>query len=169
MGLPKSLTQPLRQGQLTVGGGWRAYFAPFNQQLAVSQNSTSLGPTIYDLEVTNKFIDTPALLPPGWCDLGYIKNFKFTPGSKTGNVVSGYRGAIRAKYRAEVGEKFSFTFAEMTRMALKVAGGVQVFNLLKSTAAASTVGPLSSSGVTAVAMGASGYIAAGAVSGYVGQ
>ena len=57
MPLPRSLTQILRQGQLTVGAGWRAYFAPFNQALAVTTSSTVSGPTIYDLQVFAKFLD----------------------------------------------------------------------------------------------------------------
>jgi hypothetical protein len=167
MALPKSLTQPLRQGQLSVGSGWRAYFAPFNTALAVNQNSTILGPTIYDLEVAAKFIDAGGAFgaPAGWFDLGYVNKFKFTPGSKIGNVMTGYRGVIRAKYRAETSEKVSFVFMEMSHLALKIASGTQVFNLLKSTAAASTTGPLSSSGVAAVALGASGYIPTGLGSG----
>jgi len=168
MSLPKSLTQPLRQGQLTVGAGWRAYFAPFNAQFAVSQTSSAVGPKIYDLAVLGKFIDTPALLPAGWSDLGYVKNFKFTPGDKIGSVATGYRGAIRAKYRAEIGEKMSFTFGEMTRLALSIATGTQVFNILATTAAA-TAGPLSASGTAAVPMGTSGYIESGAVAGHVGE
>lgn len=166
MSLPLSLRQPLRQGQLTVGSGWRAFFAPFNQQLAVQTANTSLGPTIYDLEVTGKFIDNNASsIPSGWFDLGYIKNFKFTPGSKTGNVNTGYRGAIRAKYRAETGEKMSLLFEEVSHTTLSISSGTQVFNLLKSTAAASTVGPLSSSGIAACPMGASGYLPTGGPSG----
>lgn len=169
MPLPKSLTQTLRQGQLTVGSGYRAYFAPFNQQYAVQTANAALGPTIYDLEVTNRFLDGAAgsilTSQSGWYDLGYVKNFKFTPGSKTGNVMTGYRGAIRAKYRAETSEKMAIQFMEMSRQALSIASGTQVFNLLRSTASASTVGPLSSSGVTAVAMGASGYLPTGGPSG----
>jgi hypothetical protein len=157
MSLPKSLVQPLRQNQLTVGSGWRAYFAPFNQQQAVATANTSIGPTIYDMQVTGRFIDTPTGTPAGWFDLGWIKNFKFTPGSKTGNVMTGYRGAIRAKYRAETSEKMSVLFMESSRTVLRIASGTQVFNLLKSTATASLTGPLSSSGIAAVAMGASGY------------
>ena len=148
--LPKSLTQPFRQGQLTVGSGWRAYFAPFNQQWAVNQTSTSFGPTIYDLSVLGRYID--ATPPPGWFDLGMIRNFRFTPGSKIGNVVSGYRGAVRAKYRGEVAETFQFSFGEMTRTAMRLATGSQVFNLLKSTGPASTQGPLSASAVPGVPM-----------------
>jgi hypothetical protein len=164
MALPKSLTQPLRQGQLTVGSGWRAYFAPFNQQQAVATANTSIGPTIYDLQVTGRYIDGTTL-PNTWFDLGYIKNFKFTPQSKTGNVMTGYRGAIRAKYRAETGEKFSCLFEEISHTVLSICSGTQVFNLLKSTATASVVGPLSSSGVAAIPMGASGYMVSSTVVG----
>jgi hypothetical protein len=151
MSLPKSLTQPLRQGQLTVGSGWRAYFAPFNQALAVTSGSTTQGPTIYDLQVLNKFIDGSSGPPTGWYDLGLVKNVKPAPASKTGNITTGYRGAIRAKYRGEVAEKVSFVFGEMSRMTLKIATGVQIFNLLAATVA-STTGPLSATGTAAVAM-----------------
>ena len=163
MAYPKSLRQPFRQGQLTVGAGWRAYFAPFNQSLAVTTNNTSTGVSVYDLIATGAFNEnTP---PAGWSDLGWTKNFKITPGSKIGSIASGYRGAIRAKYRGEVGETFSLDFAEMSHMAYKIATGAQVFNLLKSTASPSSIGPLSSSGTAAVALGASGYVAAGTLTG----
>lgn len=164
MALPKSLQQPIRQGNLSVGSGWRGYFAPYNQQQAVATANTSIGPTMYDLQVTGRYIDGTTL-PGTWFDLGYVKNFKFTPGSKTGNVMTGYRGAIRAKYRAETSEKLSVLFMEMTRTALRLASGTQVFNLLKTTAAASTVGPLSATGSPAIAMGASGYLPTGGPSG----
>jgi hypothetical protein len=152
MALPRSLTQPLRQGQLTVGSGWRAYFAPFNQTLAVGQGSSVLGPTIYDLQVLAKFLDTSDSPVAGWWDCGYVKDFKFTPGSKIGSVVTGYRGAIRAKYRAEVGEKLSFKFAEYSHLSLRIATGTQVFNALASSAPASTTSPLGASGNAAAAM-----------------
>lgn len=170
MPLPLSLRQPFRQGQLTVGSGWRAFFAPFNQALAVSQTSTSLGPTIYDLMATGKFTDSQqSALPAGWFDCGYVSKVKFTPGSKIGSVMSGYRNAVRAKYRADVAEKFSFSFNEMGRLQLRLATGEGCFNLLKTTGAASTVGPLSATGVAAIPLGASGYVASGSVVGYVGQ
>ena len=161
MSLPRSLTQPLRQGQLVVGAGWRAFFAPFNQALAVSTSSSIDGPTIYDLQALNRLIDANFNPSPGWYDLGYADNFKFTPGSKVGNVVTGYRGAIRAKYRAEVSEKITFDFQEMSRTALRIAYGMQVFNLLATTASATTAGPLSATGTPAFAIGASGYSATG--------
>lgn len=169
MPLPRSLTQPLNQGQLVVGSGYRAYFAPFNQQQAVATANSALGPTIYDLQVTNKFIDgsagSIATAQTGWFDLGWVKNFKFTPGSKTGNVNTGYRGAIRAKYRAETSEKLSCMFMEMSHQAMSICTGTQVFNLLKCSASASTVGPLSSTGIAAVPMAASGYLPTGGPSG----
>jgi hypothetical protein len=95
--------------------------------------------------------------PAGYTDLGWIDAFKMAPASKIGVVRSGYRGAVRAIYRGEVGETFDFVFKEMSRMALKISSGSEVFNLLSSTAGASTVGPLSASGTMAVALGASGY------------
>lgn len=161
MPLPRSLTQPLRQGQLTVGAGWRAYFAPFNQALAVTVSSTVLGPTIYDLQALGKLLDANFNASPGWYDLGYTDNFKFTPGSKVGNIMTGYRGAIRAKYRAEVSEKVTFDFQEMSRMAMRISYGMQVFNLLATTNAAEINGPLSATGTPALAIGASGYSATG--------
>jgi hypothetical protein len=164
MALPKSLTQPLRQGQLTVGSGWRAYFAPFNQTAAVQNNSTQIGPMIYDLEVTGKFIDGKNGPPAGWFDLGFLKNVKISPASKIGNVVAGYRGVTRAKYRAEVAETASWQFMEATRLAYKIATGTQVFNLLYSTQAL-TMGPISSSGSLECPVGASGYMESGLPSG----
>ena len=77
------------------------------------------------------------------------------------SVVTGYRGAIRAKYRAEVSEKLSFEFQEVSRLSLGISTGMQIFNLLATTASASTVGPLSASGTPAIAIGASGYSATG--------
>ena len=161
MTLPRSLVQPFRQGQLTVGAGWRAFFAPFNQALAVTTSSTVAGPSIYDLQVFSKLLDAAYSPVPGWTDLGFTTNFKFTPGSKIGSVMSGYRGAIRAKYRAEVAEKVSFDFEEMTRMALTISTGMQTFNLLVTTQALAAGGPLSATGTPAIAMGASGYSATG--------
>jgi hypothetical protein len=168
MALPKSLTQPFRRNQIIVGGGWRAFFAPYNAALAVTNNSTALGPYIIDLQVQGPFNQNAP--PTGYTDLGWIMNYKFTPASKIGIVRSGYRGAARALYRGEVGETFTVTFREMSRMSYKIASGSEIFNLLSNpNAAASMVGPLSSSGALAVALGASGYVVAGAVAGYVGQ
>jgi hypothetical protein len=166
MALPRSLTQPLRQGQLTVASGWRCFVAPYNRQLQVSSGNSALGPTIYDLLVQNKLIDTTLQPAAGWFDMGYVKNFKFTPQTKRGNVITGYRGAIRAKYMAETGEKVSCTFAEVSHTTVKFATGTQVFNVLKTTVATpSTLGPLSTSGTAAVPIGASGYLPTGGASG----
>ena len=171
MALPLSLRQPFRQGQITVGAGWRAFAANFNQSLAVAQTSTQYGPAIYDLLVTGRFNGvSPSSLPAGWFDCGWIDKFKFTPGSKIAPVQSGYRMATRALYRADVTEKCSFVFKEQSRTAWKIATGEGVFNLLKSTATAGLAGgPLSSSGVAAVPVASGGYVVSGAEVGYVGQ
>lgn len=162
MALPKSLTQPFRKGNLIVGGGWRAFFSPYNAALGNTNNNTSSGVAILDLQVSGPFNESA--LPGNFVDLGWIQKFKMTPGSKIGAVRSGYRGAVRAMYRGEVGETVEFTFREGTRLAWKIATGTEIFNLLKNPGAtASTVGPLSSSGAAAVPLSASGYMATGVV------
>lgn len=163
MTLPLSLTQPLRQGQLNIGAGWRAHFAPFNQALAVTNSSTLLGPTIYDYMVAKRFLDGAPIAP--WTDLGWVTKFKFTPGSKIGTISSGYRMAARAKYRGDVAEKLAFTFEESTRWAYKIATGNAVINILATTQPSIGNSPFGSSGTPAVPMGASGYIATGLGSG----
>jgi hypothetical protein len=143
---------------LLVGGGWRGFFAPYNAELGSASNNTSIGPTIVDLQVNGPFNE--GNMPNGFFDLGWITKFKITPASKIGLVRSGYRGAVRALYRGEVGESFEFTFRESSRIAWKIATGTSMFNLLNTTAVASTIGPLSSSGTAAVPLGTSGYLAA---------
>lgn len=160
MPLPLSLQQPFRKGQLFVGGGWRGFFAAFNAALSASSNNTTAGPRLIDLQVQGPFNESAP--PAGYFDMGWITEFKMTPASKIGSVRSGFRGAVRAKYRGEVGETFEFSFREMTRMAYKIATGSEVFNLLANpNAAASALGPLSSSGALAVPVGASGYLVNG--------
>lgn len=159
MPLSKSLVQPFRRNMLCIGSGWRAFFAPFNIMASVASNNTGVGPFILDLQNTGPFnSNTP---PAGFTDLGWIKDMKLTPGSKIGQVRSGYRGAVRAQYRGEVGETFEFKFREFSRMAWKIATGTSMFNLL-SNPAASTVGPLSGSGAVRIPLTASGYQVNGA-------
>lgn len=162
MALPKSLTQPFRKGSLLVGGAWRGFFSPYNAALGDTSNNTSSGVAVLDLQVQGPFNESA--LPNNYIDLGWINKFKMTPGSKIGSVRSGYRGAIRAQYRGQVGETIEFTFRESTRLAWKIATGTEVFNLLSNpTAVASAVGPLSSSGSLAVPVGASGYLVNGVI------
>lgn len=148
MALQRSLTQTFRKNMLAVGSGWRAYFAPYNPAIGSAVADTALGPKILDLS-QGPFNDSA--LPAGWYDLGWIKDANIAPESKIGKVRSGYRGAVRAEYRGQVGEKISFKFREMSRMATKVATGGDVFNLLDG-GVASTSGPLAGSGTTAVSM-----------------
>lgn len=143
MALSKALVQPFRKNTLLIGAGWRALFAPYNPALGSAVASTVLGPTILDLQTSGPF--NTNVPPTGWTDLGWIKDFKLTPGSKIGQVRSGYRGAVRAQYRGEVGESFEFKFREAARMQFKIATGTDPFNLLYSTTV-STTGPVSASG-----------------------
>lgn len=133
-----------------IGAGARAYFAPYNIAIGSAVASTILGPTILDLQF-NLPINTNSP-PSGWFDCGWIKNFKITPGSKIGQVRSGYRGAVRAQYRGEVGETIDFSFREACRMQWKIATGTTPFNLLANQPSASTVGPLSASGAPKTSM-----------------
>jgi hypothetical protein len=149
MALSKALVQPFRKNTLLIGAGWRAFFAPYNIALGSGQASTVLGPTILDLQTQGPF-NTNAP-PSGWTDCGWIKDFKLTPGSKIGQVRSGYRGAVRAQYRGEVGESFDFAFREAARMQFKIATGTNPFNLLFG-ATAQTLGPLSASGAPKTGM-----------------
>lgn len=143
MALSKALVQPFRKNTLLIGAGWRAFFAPYNIALGSGQANTVLGPTILDLQTQGPF-NTNAP-PVGWTDTGWIKDFKLTPGSKIGQVRSGYRGAVRAQYRGQVEETFEFKFREAARMQFKIAVGSNPFNLLFG-AQPTTVGPLSASG-----------------------
>src|SRR6266403_2620895 len=149
MPLSKALVQPFRKNTLLIGAGWRGIFAPYNPALGSGVANTVLGPTILDLQTQGPFQTNN--LPTGWTDLGWIKDFKLTPGSKIGQVRSGYRGAIRAQYRGEVGESFEFKFREMARMQWKIATGTDPFNLL-SGSTPTTAGPLSASGAPKTAM-----------------
>jgi hypothetical protein len=149
MALSKALVQPFRKNVLLIGAGWRSFFAPYNPALGSAVASTVLGPTILDLQTFGPFNSNAP--PTGWTDLGWIKDFKLTPGSKIGQVRSGYRGAVRAQYRGEVGESFDFTFREPARMQWKVATGTDPFNLLVG-GGATTLGPLSATGAPKTAM-----------------
>ena len=144
MSFPKSLQQPFRKNMLVIGAGWRAYFAPYNIALGSAVASTVLGPTIVDL--TQGPFDS--YYPPfGLSDLGWIKNFKLTVGTKIGQVASGYRGAVRAQYRGQVAESFEFQFNEYGRMQYRLATGSNVINLLAATGlSGGTSGPVSASG-----------------------
>lgn len=143
MALPRSLVQPFRKNTLVVGAGWRAYFAPYNYALGSAVANTVLGPTILDM-AQGPFA-TSGISPAGWTDTGWIKDFKLTPGSKIGQVRSGYRGAVRAQYRGQVDESFEFKFREYGRLQYKLSTGSNVFNLLAG-GVASTVGPVSATG-----------------------
>lgn len=157
--LPRSLVQPFRKNELIIGSGWRALFAPYNIALGSSVASTAVGPTILDLTTGPFDSNNPQNF--GFLDLGWIKDAKLTPESKIGQVRSGYRGAVRAQYRGQVGESLEFKFREYGRLQYRLATGTNVINLLSGTVP-QTNGPLSASGaikvaVTAYASGTAPY------------
>lgn len=156
--ISKALVQPIRRNLIPVGGGWRAFFAPFNEILAVSSNNTGLGPKILDLQNLGPF-NTNAP-PSGFFDCGWIKNLKVAPGSKIGMIRTGVHGITRAQFRGEVGEGVDFAFRESTRISWKIATGTIPMNLLV-TPNPTTVGPLSGSGATTCPLGVSGYVVGG--------
>lgn len=135
MSLQKSLVQPFRRNMLLLGSGWRAYYAPYNSALGSAVADTTIGPKILDLN-QGPFLDSA--LPAGWFDCGWIKDFAVTPASKIGNIRSGFHGAVRSKVRGEIGETMAFKFREFSRMALKIASGCDVINLLAATATGSS-------------------------------
>lgn len=165
MALSRSLTQPFRRNQLMIGAGFRAYFAPFNAPFWATQTNSAIGPSILDLQFQGPF--NTAAMPAPWFDIGWVNGFKLTPESKIGQIKSGYRGATRAQVRGEIGESFEFKLREFSRLAFRIATGLEVFNLLKSNVA-STTSPLGASGNTAVPVGASGYQATGGTATLVG-
>lgn len=145
---PLPLTQVFRKNKLVVGAGFRAFFAPYNYAVGSAVASTVLGPTILDLTqgpftVNNVY----SLASLGFQDLGWIKDYKRTPESKIGQVRSGYRGAVRAQYRGQVGETCEWKFREYGRMQYKLASGTNVINILAASGlSGGTTGPLSASG-----------------------
>lgn len=156
----KALVQTLRPQMLLLGAGWRAAFSPLDYGNVPAQES------VLDLAVQGPF-DTNNL-PEGWFDCGWIKEFKTTVPSKIGDVESGYRGAIRARYRGEIGLQLDFKFREAGRLQMKIASGGSVFNLLDNPVS-SEEGPLSTEGNTAVPLSFSGYVTSGTVPGYEGR
>jgi hypothetical protein len=160
---PKSLYQPLRQGMLSVGAGWRAFYAPFNKIAALSSSYSNIGPTMIDLQNQGPFND--GSLPAHFFDCGLVADIKVSQATKFGSIKTGHRNVVRAMYVGDLAETFEVKFAERSRIVDQISSGMQVFNLLSNPGFAGTVAsPLSASGATALAMGASGYLALGIAS-----
>lgn len=154
--LPLPLTQVFRKNKLVVGAGFRAFFAPYNYAVGSAVANTALGPNILDL-TGGPFTDTNSysLAALGYQDLGWIKDFKRTPESKIGQVRSGYRGAVRAQYRGQVGETCEWKFREYGRQQYAIASGSTVFNILAASGlSGGTAGPVSASGAPFVTVSA---------------
>src|SRR5256885_11229941 len=110
MAFQKSLAQPFRKSNLITGSGWRAFFAPFNATWAAGTADLSKGPTILDLMASGPFTD--ASLPAPWRDVGWIKDVLPTPGTKIGQVRSGFHGIVKVQYKGEIMETVEFKMRE---------------------------------------------------------
>src|SRR5882762_9501934 len=152
--MQNSLIQPFREGLLLLGSGWRGFYAPYNVTLGAGQPNTAVGPKMLDL-TQGPFTDA-GLKALGWTDIGWVKDFAITDEGKIGELRSGYRGAIRAKIRGQVGEKIAFKMREFTRMALKISSGSDIVNLLSNNLP-TAVGPISASGAGNVAISMVSY------------
>jgi len=143
MAISKSLVQPFRKPMVLVGSGFRGFFAPYVQ-------GASPSPTVYDPARQGRFdTNTP---PAGWFDLGWIDQLKRSPAARIGQIRSGYRGAVRAQYRGELGSSIEFEFREWGKLQMALATGTTHFNILKA-AAGSAQQPLGGTPAAAVALG----------------
>jgi hypothetical protein len=125
-----------------VGSGFRGFFAPFAQGAAPA-------PTIFDPARQGRF-DTQSP-PAGWYDLGWIEQLRRSPAGRIGQIRSGYRGALRAQFRGEVGSSIEFEFREWGKLQMALAGGTTHFNILAAAAGAAQQ-PLGGSPAAAVAL-----------------
>jgi hypothetical protein len=160
--MSKSLYQPLRQGQLSVGSAWRAYYAPFNKVAALASSYSTVGPRILDLQNQGPFSSETLLNASLFYDCGLCGDIKPTNGTKFGSIKTGSRNMTRAMYVGDVSETLDVTFMERSRTVDRISSGMQVFNLLENNAFAGTLtGPLSASGTAALSLASSGYLANG--------
>jgi hypothetical protein len=144
MPISKSLVQPFRKPMVLVGSGFRGFFAPYVQGAAPA-------PTIFDPARQGRF-DTNSP-PAGWYDLGWVEQLRRSPAGRVGQIRSGYRGAVRAQFRGEVGSSIEFEFREWGKLQMALASGTTHFNILKAAAGAAQQ-PLGGSPAAAVALGA---------------
>lgn len=157
----KSLIQSLREGQISVGNGWRGYYAPFNKVAALAAVIQNVGPAMLDLQNGGPFTEA-YLNGKGFYDTGFCRDIKTTNGTKFGAIKTGHRNVVRAMYAGDLDEKLEVTFAERSRIVDQISSGMQVFNLLKnSTFTGTLTSPLGASGTTATPLAASGYLPAG--------
>ena len=143
MSYQNSLAQPFRRNLLLLGSGWRGYYAPYNVNLSFAQPNTIAGPKVVDL--TQGPFSDDVLKSMGFFDIGWVKDFQIADEGKIGEIRSGFRGMVRMKIRGQVGEKIAFKMREFSRMAMKIATGNDIFNLLANSTP-SVVGPISASG-----------------------
>jgi len=115
----------------------RAYFAPVNRATGA--------PTIFDPAQSGAFsLDAP---PAPWIDLGWIKNFKRTSGTKIDAVRTGAPSVTQKQARTDIDATLEFAFESWSKLQLSLACGTQQMNLLKTANGVTSAG----SGGTAIA------------------
>jgi len=104
----------------------RGYFAPVNR--------TTQTPVLFDPAEQGAFsLDAP---PAPWISLGWIQEFKRTPGSKTSPVLAGIPAATLEQVRQTIEAQVSLQFLSWTKLTMALATGSQHMNLLASATGA---------------------------------
>lgn len=102
----------------------RAYFAPVDR--------TAAAPTLFD---PARAFDSDA--PPApWLHLGWIENFRRTPGTRVQAVRCGARGAAVAQFRSQLDARVEFDFLDWGKLQMALAGGSQHMNVLEGQGSA---------------------------------
>jgi hypothetical protein len=114
----------------------RGYFAPVTRATGA--------PTIFDPSQAASFqLEAP---PAPWIELGYLRKFTRTSGTKMVTVDGGSPRATQMQARETVGATVSVQFEEWTKLTMTLAAGSQHMNVLASAGGAAGV---SGSGNTA--------------------
>ncbi len=122
----------------------RGYFAPVVRATG--------SPTIFDPSQAASFqLDAP---PAPWIDLGYLRKFTRTSGTKVMALEGGSPRAAQLQARETVGATVSLQFEQWTKLTMALAAGAQHMNVLAAEGQVVT-GIESGSGTSNVAAAAS--------------
>ncbi|HXE91491.1 MAG TPA: hypothetical protein VNK82_11055 [Terriglobales bacterium] len=134
-------TTPLRPPLSPIARRVRAYFAP------VDRNSSI--PAIFDPALDAGFpLDAP---PAPWLDVGWIENFRRSPGTEVLPVRAGAKGTTASQFRARLEARVEFDFLDWGKLQMALAGGSEHFNVLDPDPNAPRT-PSGAKGIPAVAL-----------------
>jgi hypothetical protein len=101
----------------------RGYFAPVERATG--------SPTIFDPSQAAGFqLDAP---PAPWIDLGYLRKFARTSGTKVTAIEGGSPRTAQLQARDAVGATISLQFEHWTKLTMALAAGAQHMNVLAAT------------------------------------